>query len=489
MPADDRDPKFERALAQHLRGDSAAPCPDAETLAAYHERSLSLEEMAHWKQHISGCAACQETLALVETTEKQLAEDWEGEKIPVLAGAERRPAPARALAAGREEVKSAEALGEATSAAATAPVEISRRRRPPLLRWAVPLGAVAAGALVWIGIHEQSALKRQAESIQIARNQPSSAPVQSAQNEVAPAPEQKLTDTLRNAQPPAERDDRQERLAQEGTRERAESSKLESRRGIPAVPAGKPGGGAKDEEFAKKEPAGFGGGVIADKTAPAPPPPPARALPQPKGLPSTTQSVEVSAAAPPVAPEPAPATSSGPVAGGVAGEMGVADEKSPQAGKQKALNRQKADDLDTSAMMMKQGVNERNVTSLNALVTAPLIILTPDHKVWWKFHPAGTLELTTDGGKTWKSVDTGAGGAFIAGSAPSSKICWIAGKAGTLLLTTDRGAHWKALNTPITGELGGVRASDAKHATIWDAARQQGFATSDGGITWMQTAP
>jgi hypothetical protein len=62
MPADDRDPKFERALAQHLRGGSAAAgCPDAETLAAYHERSLSLEEMANWKQHIAGCAVCQET--------------------------------------------------------------------------------------------------------------------------------------------------------------------------------------------------------------------------------------------------------------------------------------------------------------------------------------------------------------------------------------------------------------------------------------------
>ena len=58
MAVDDRDPKFERALARELRGDSAqAGCPDAETLAAYHERSLSLEEMAHWKQHISGCAA------------------------------------------------------------------------------------------------------------------------------------------------------------------------------------------------------------------------------------------------------------------------------------------------------------------------------------------------------------------------------------------------------------------------------------------------
>src|SRR3981189_3933762 len=94
MPADD--PKFERALAQHLRGGSAqANCPDAGTLAAYHERNLSLEEMAKWKQHISACEACQEALALVETTEDQLAENWEKQEIPGL-----EEASIKAVAAG-----------------------------------------------------------------------------------------------------------------------------------------------------------------------------------------------------------------------------------------------------------------------------------------------------------------------------------------------------------------------------------------------------
>jgi len=47
MPADDRDQKFERALAQHLRrGSAQTGCPDAETLAAYQERSMSPGDMA-----------------------------------------------------------------------------------------------------------------------------------------------------------------------------------------------------------------------------------------------------------------------------------------------------------------------------------------------------------------------------------------------------------------------------------------------------------
>src|SRR5260221_361031 len=73
MAFDDRDPKFERALAQHLRGGAAqATCPDAETLAAYHERNLSIDEMARWKEHISACEACQEALALVKRRKTSL---------------------------------------------------------------------------------------------------------------------------------------------------------------------------------------------------------------------------------------------------------------------------------------------------------------------------------------------------------------------------------------------------------------------------------
>jgi photosystem II stability/assembly factor-like uncharacterized protein len=139
--------------------------------------------------------------------------------------------------------------------------------------------------------------------------------------------------------------------------------------------------------------------------------------------------------------------------------------------------------VQTNAIARKQGVSNEvvEVTSADAG-----LILTPDNKVFWKIQPAGTLQLTTDGGKKWKSLDTGAN--LTAGFAPSSRICWLAGKAGTLLLTTDRGAHWTRISTPITGDLGGVHASDAKHASIWDAAHHIIYATSDGGATWMQTA-
>src|SRR5205085_9386379 len=69
MASDERDRRFDQALARHLR--PAAPsgaaarwparesgaCPDSETLAAYHERSLLPEEMNFWKGHVVGCVS------------------------------------------------------------------------------------------------------------------------------------------------------------------------------------------------------------------------------------------------------------------------------------------------------------------------------------------------------------------------------------------------------------------------------------------------
>ena len=85
MAPDERDRRFDKALARHLR--SAAPsgeagalpvvpasesgaCPDSETLAAYHERSLLPEEMNSWKEHIVGCANCQTIFAHLEATDE-----------------------------------------------------------------------------------------------------------------------------------------------------------------------------------------------------------------------------------------------------------------------------------------------------------------------------------------------------------------------------------------------------------------------------------
>jgi photosystem II stability/assembly factor-like uncharacterized protein len=138
------------------------------------------------------------------------------------------------------------------------------------------------------------------------------------------------------------------------------------------------------------------------------------------------------------------------------------------------------------SLMSKQGVSNELAELSPGVLNG--LILTPDNRVFWKLQPAGTVQLTTDGGKDWKSLETGANEYLTTGFAPSSNVCWIAGRSGTLLLTKDRGTHWSRINTPIAGDLGGVRAADAKHAAIWDEARRTSYETSDGGSTWKQTA-
>jgi len=149
MPLDDRERSFENALARHLRpSGSAGACSDAETLASYHEQSLEPGVMASLKAHISECARCQQILAQLQATDE----------IPLAAD-----------------------IASPETAAAKPGVRVMPARRPTLWRWAAPAGALAAGLLVWVAVHENK-LDRFAKAptrgdtvTQIAKAQPSSA--------------------------------------------------------------------------------------------------------------------------------------------------------------------------------------------------------------------------------------------------------------------------------------------------------------------------
>jgi len=458
MAFDDRDPKFERALAQHLRGGAAqATCPDAETLAAYHERNLSIDEMARWKEHISACEACQEALALVETTENQLAENWEERPVPVLESSSMLRAQA-ASAATR------------TPQPAASPIAILRRR-PALLRWAIPLGAVAAGVLVSIGIYEQRAPKVTHYSDTVV-----------ARREAPTTPAPMLDQPQSKVQAPSESKD--EELATAGRSvQKKEKAIFAAPTPRPAVRIGSGAGAGLGNANSEYD--------AAENRKAAPPPAPAPDISASFSAGAGTgisQNAPIGAAV----PRPAPPTASmnyGAGVGGAAGrEKARADLKTvPPSASQSVTVQSEALPLngraDTDSLMLKQGVSNELAESVGSLNG---VILTPDNRVFWKLQPAGTVQLTTDGGKDWKTLETGASEGLTAGSAPSSKVCWIAGKAGALVLTEDRGKHWTKISTPIAGDLGGVHAADAKHASIWDASRHTSYETSDGGSTWKQ---
>ena len=115
------------------------------------------------------------------------------------------------------------------------------------------------------------------------------------------------------------------------------------------------------------------------------------------------------------------------------------------------------------------------------------LIVTPTRRTLWRAGHAGIIEFSNDGGASWSRQSSNVVVDLTAGSAPSGKICWIVGRAGTILLTTDAGSHWAVLHSPLDEDLGGVRATDALHATIWNLGNTRVFETADGGVSWKPT--
>src|SRR5258708_8155465 len=168
MSAEDRDQLFEKALARQLRAGKDAPaaaCPDAETLAAFHERLLSVKELSAAKTHLVSCTRCQEILAQLEATQ-DLVESLDREKASPVLRSQALP--------GRSE-------GSELPSAAVAPVAAAQKtpfkvtplvaKKSATLRWAAPAGAIAAVLFLWIGMREfRTTQKASAPPTQIADN-------------------------------------------------------------------------------------------------------------------------------------------------------------------------------------------------------------------------------------------------------------------------------------------------------------------------------
>jgi len=200
MAPEDRDRSFDKALARHLRAAApdggAAPmsgatasrsaaCADPETLAAYHERSLLPEEMNSWKEHIVGCAHCQTILAQLEATDEIPLQAFEKEEAVVK---ELEPMMA---ARNLEAFSKAAASSQYRRRAETTPRKKSRRvllLRGARWQWLAPAGALAAGLLVWIAMHENRPLPRPSlDHVQIATKQAPPPPPPAVSNGVPEA--------------------------------------------------------------------------------------------------------------------------------------------------------------------------------------------------------------------------------------------------------------------------------------------------------------
>jgi Photosynthesis system II assembly factor YCF48 len=496
MPSDDRDKQFERALARHLRsGELDAACPDPETLAAYHERAMSLEEMSRWKEHIAGCARCQEALALVEQSEAALAEEWQDEKNLVGMSAGRNAAPA--LVSPSQATRVEETATGALAKAKTTEI----RKAGRVSRWTVPIGAIAAALLVWIGLHEfRQAPEKTAAPVKVAENretqlQERDLPLQ----ERAPgAPAEEKADTAKAARAPAKDAKTQPRPATIGGMVGGMGG------GIGSGSAPKPelslqSRGATNSPARQDSSDRGASRVIIQGMAPAlpvPAPPPSAASAA-GGTRATTPSSAERSAEKRAENAPAKGATGGPLINNQANQQAnqQANEQTAQNAnatlKKEEAEKQKAQAATVEVSTLTTGATTLNKLPMNLRDMAnitPSVIVAPDNKNAWRVGAGGKIEHSGNGGNSWKVQPSGVKQDLIAGTAPSKKICWVVGKNGTLLLTTDGGKHWARILSPIRGDLGGVHAQDEEHASIWDVTNREGYETSDGGATWKSTA-
>jgi hypothetical protein len=460
MAPDERDRSFDKALARHLR--SAAPrrepagrseipashggaCPDPETLAAYHERSLFSEQLNSLKEHLVGCANCQSVLAQLEATDEISLE-----------------------ASDQQEVSSK--VSAPILAAGAATPEKSRRvllMKGARWQWFAPAGALAAGLLVWIGLHENRFLAPPSlNEVHVATSQAPAAtapPVpNAAQTKAAPAKPQSAGDELtaansRHAADARKPDEKREYMAQaspgqsltdkEGRlrkdAERRSSDDL--RRAEEQLDRDAKAAGARPESAEVQLQTQEANTALQNQSNAN-----SQKLPGPAALGQMEAKKTRAASAAPAPPPPAPPPSA---VGGAA--EGLAS-------------------------------NYDSAVSLEAAraISNPRLIAPPSSTFLWRAGRGGLIELSKDRGSSWLRQASGVFSDLLAGSAPSDQVCWIVGRGGAIVLTTDGGAHWKSIHAPLTEDLGGVRATDALHAAIWNARATKSFETRDGGLTW-----
>jgi hypothetical protein len=431
-----------RSLAQDAA--TGADCPEPETLAAYFDRALDVQETARYDLHFSRCSLCREQLAAMAraaggtiAAEKKTAGSW------IWLGGPRWLMPAAAVLV---------VLVAITGIALRMTRSFGPGHEVAMLRHAAGL--------------PEPALADQVKVQPSAPSQPEASSAPAGSNERAPSNQPHASDA-----PPAKTLGptvlNQNQLS--STRA-AGSQPLEMRVLRPP--------GQRQNQGAVGAGAGTGSGVAedvlpansadqgVDATAAAPPSGAknrAAATPAKKSdadslesdtrMAVKTYEAKTSNVPPPKMPAPAaPAPQS-------AKAMNLASTRATDAA---ALARMKESQLTSSLMNLQ--------------------IHTPDPQIIWMISGAGSIEKSENGGANWKSEYLDTSELILAGSAPTVKICWLVGGNGAIQRTTN-GTHWKTVPPPAETNFVRVDATDALNATV-TALDGRKFSTSDGGKSW-----
>jgi len=279
--SDKHQPPFDAVLRRDLearRNPGASDCPDAATLAAYFERSLSVPESSRWEEHFSSCARCQGALAAVARA--QTPQDG----APVV-GFSRRWELYAALAAGVAGISIVAGLTrtarhQVTPAMMMARNELAASAQVMELGLKAKQGTPARQSGPMIALNEPAPLANPAIAEGPLSDRPTAGPVpetgsstlalrRSLRKEAKPG--HIASRELKSAYPPSASEFRAESSpvgatgAPQPSANAAPGARPESAQ-VPAAPAAPPAPATSEEDVAESSapappPAGFGGGM------------------------------------------------------------------------------------------------------------------------------------------------------------------------------------------------------------------------------------
>jgi hypothetical protein len=470
MSADDS--LFEKAMARQMRGSPAGDgrdvakrgvCPDAEILAAYHERLLGDDEMVLWKGHIASCARCHEVLAMLEAADDVLVNAETDSELAGVVDEAGAPLPIADAGIGHlmaqsQGLRPSPANRIVTGAATLAP-PVPDSKRGSRNYWILSAGAIAAVFVVVLGVSMRTKLGSapKVENVEVAEG------LQLAARDEPPADAFSGNAHALPARPQAHRD------KGSSARDSGKDSSLDVKREKLAekkIPAGNSAPEALQPTANPNAPLVVGGAI-----GPAAPAPPKRAEANSEFANAITLSKS------PDDRRVAPQSVTAGVNASTSSKIAARDEQDKET--------QSADAL-MQAQTLQRSRGSYGMVAAKSKATDPHLIAAPGGNFIWRVGPAGRIEQSTDAGATWKLQSSGVAAGLSSGSAPSDAVCWVTGAAGTILLTIDGGGHWTKLVSPLASNIGGILAVDALQATIWDATHGNTFVTSDGGLTWMR---
>jgi hypothetical protein len=171
------------------------------------------------------------------------------------------------------------------------------------------------------------------------------------------------------------------------------------------------------------------------------------------------------------------ATSRNKQAAAVQGELGAAPGASPAQ--------------TASPVLRSEARKEQPLVIVSPLRKDSALLKAPFGRQLWRAGKAGSIELSTDAGKTWVSQPSPSREDWLAGAAFSDTVCWLAGRHGAIARTTD-GLRWELISPPAqaAGSDGslpdwtGITVSGAQSAAVSSSGGRT-FSTADAGKTWQ----